>query len=142
MLDRDLASLYGVETRVLNQAVRRNMDRFPDDFVFSLTREEVRNISQIVTCSTVKHSRNVFAPLGDETLDRLVELPEKLERARPRLEKCALVGGLVETRRDAMDTQRVWGIGRAELRVGHGAERATQIGAGVGVRLFAATVLV
>jgi len=61
MLDRDLASLYGVETRVLNQAVRRNMDRFPDDFVFSLTREEVRNISQIVTCSTVKHSRNVFA---------------------------------------------------------------------------------
>ena len=61
MLDRDLAALYGVETRVLNQAVRRNLDRFPDDFLFSLTRPEVRNISQIVTCSTLKHARNVFA---------------------------------------------------------------------------------
>jgi hypothetical protein len=39
MLDRDLAELYGVETRILNQAVRRNMERFPDDFMFSLTRE-------------------------------------------------------------------------------------------------------
>jgi hypothetical protein len=61
MLDRDLANLYGVETRVLNQAVRRNLDRFPNDFMFSLTREEVRNISQIVICSTLKHARNVFA---------------------------------------------------------------------------------
>jgi hypothetical protein len=46
---------------VLNQAVRRNLDRFPDDFMFSLTRPEVRNISQIVICSTLKHARNVFA---------------------------------------------------------------------------------
>ena len=61
MLDRDLAALYGVETRVLNQAVRRNLDRFPTDFMFPLVREEVRNISQIVTCSTLKHARNVFA---------------------------------------------------------------------------------
>jgi len=61
MLDRDLAVLYGVETRVLNQAVRRNLDRFPDDFMFPLSREEVRNISQIVICSTLKHARNVFA---------------------------------------------------------------------------------
>ena len=41
MLDRDLADLYGVETRVLNQAVRRNMKRFPEDFMFALTREEI-----------------------------------------------------------------------------------------------------
>ena len=61
LLDRDLAALYGVETRVLNQAVRRNLDRFPGDFMFPLTREEVRNISQIVICSTLKHARNVFA---------------------------------------------------------------------------------
>jgi hypothetical protein len=54
MLDRDLASLYGVETRVLNQAVRRNLERFPADFLFSLTRPEVRNISQIVTRSSGK----------------------------------------------------------------------------------------
>jgi ORF6N domain len=49
MLDRDLAALYGVETRILNQAVKRNTDRFPDDFVFSLSREEIGRISQTVT---------------------------------------------------------------------------------------------
>lgn len=61
LLDRDLAALYGVETRVLNQAVRRNRARFPDDFLFSLTRTEIRNISQIVICSEIKHAPNVFA---------------------------------------------------------------------------------
>ena len=59
MIDRDLAELYGVETRVLNQAVRRNKKRFPPDFMFPLTREEIRNISQIVICSAIKHARNV-----------------------------------------------------------------------------------
>jgi len=59
MIDRDLAELYGVETRVLNQAVRRNKKRFPPDFMFPLTREEIRNISQIVICSEIKHARNV-----------------------------------------------------------------------------------
>jgi hypothetical protein len=61
LLDRDLAALYGVETRVLNQAVRRNKDRFPADFLFSLTRAEIRNISQFVISSEIKHARNVFA---------------------------------------------------------------------------------
>ncbi len=41
MLDRDLAEMYGVETRVLNQAVKRNAERFPDDFMFQLTNGEV-----------------------------------------------------------------------------------------------------
>ena len=59
MLDRDLADLYQVETRVLNQAVRRNLDRFPTDFMFTLTREEIRNISQSVI--SLKHAPNVFA---------------------------------------------------------------------------------
>ncbi|MDA8130388.1 MAG: ORF6N domain-containing protein [Elusimicrobia bacterium] len=61
MLDRDLAALYGVETRVLNQAVRRNIRRFPKDFMFSLTREEIGNLSQFVTSSRIKHAPNVFA---------------------------------------------------------------------------------
>lgn len=39
-LDHDLAELYGVETKVLKQAVRRNIKRFPDDFMFELTKEE------------------------------------------------------------------------------------------------------
>lgn len=52
MLDSDLAELYQVETRVLNQAVKRNMRRFPEDFMFALTEEEWGNLkSQIVTSS-------------------------------------------------------------------------------------------
>ena len=54
MLDRDLALLYGVETRVLNQAVRRNYNRFPPDFMLTLAREAIRNISQIVICSDIE----------------------------------------------------------------------------------------
>ncbi len=61
LLDRDLADLYGVETRALNQAVRRNLARFPPDFRFVLTRAEIRDISQTVICPTLKHSRNVSA---------------------------------------------------------------------------------
>ena len=61
MLDSDLANLYGVETRVLKQAVRRNRKRFPDDFMFELTREEIMRISQIVTSSKIKYSKIVHA---------------------------------------------------------------------------------
>ena len=48
MLDKDLAILYGVEAKVLNQAVKRNVERFPNDFRFQLTKEECLR-SQIVT---------------------------------------------------------------------------------------------
>jgi ORF6N domain len=55
MLDRDLAELYGVETRVLNQAVRRNAERFPNDFMFQLTEQEFNNWkSQIVISNSAK----------------------------------------------------------------------------------------
>ncbi len=55
MLDRDLAELYGVETRVLNQAVRRNIRRFPEDFMFQLSKEEFENWkSQIVISNSEK----------------------------------------------------------------------------------------
>ena len=50
MLDSDLAELYGTETKVLKQAVKRNRNRFPDDFIFELTQEEFESLrSQIVT---------------------------------------------------------------------------------------------
>ena len=51
MLDADLAELYGVLTKVLNQAVKRNKERFPVDFMFQLTKEEKMRWSQIVTTS-------------------------------------------------------------------------------------------
>ena len=61
MLDRDLAKLFGVETRVLNQSVQRNSERFPCDFMFALTRDEIKRISQIVTSSKIKYSKRVYA---------------------------------------------------------------------------------
>ncbi len=52
LIDADLAELYGVETKVLNQAVRRNLDRFPEDFMFQLSEDEFENLrSQTVTSS-------------------------------------------------------------------------------------------
>ena len=69
MLDRDLAEMYGVETRALNQAVKRNTDRFPVDFMFQLTDEETEIWkSQIVMSNSIKMGvrRNpyVFTELG------------------------------------------------------------------------------
>jgi len=55
MIDRDLAELYGVETRALNQAVRRNLKRFPEDFMLELTKQEMEIwISQIVISNREK----------------------------------------------------------------------------------------
>ncbi len=52
ILDADLAELYEVKTKVLNQAVKRNSDRFPEDFMFQLSKEEFENLrSQTVTSS-------------------------------------------------------------------------------------------
>lgn len=56
MLDFDLAALYKIETRTLKQAVRRNIDRFPEDFMFSLTKEEANHLISIGV------SQNVIPP--------------------------------------------------------------------------------
>jgi ORF6N domain len=63
MLDADLAILYGVSTKRLNEQVRRNRSRFPDDFMFQLTREEVRSLrSQIATSKQGRGGRR-YTPL-------------------------------------------------------------------------------
>jgi hypothetical protein len=64
MLDRDLATLYSVETRTLNQAVKRNLDRFPADFMFRLTPKEAAAISPSRSQSVIlKRGYNVkYAP--------------------------------------------------------------------------------
>ena len=84
MLDRDLAGLYGVETRALNQAVKRNIERFPSDFMFELTREEVMRISQIVISSEspdIKYSTRVFAftEQGVAMLSGVLKSPRSVE---------------------------------------------------------------
>ena len=60
MLDFDLAELYEVETRVLNQAVRRNEDIFPEDFMFKLTKEEWEMLSQIVMTYPAKRPKTAL----------------------------------------------------------------------------------
>jgi len=69
MLDRDLAELYSLDTKVLKQQVRRNLNRFPDDFMFELTKEEFENWrSQFVTSNSdrmgLRYSPMVFTEHG------------------------------------------------------------------------------
>jgi hypothetical protein len=62
ILDLDLARIYGVETRALNQALKRNRQRFPADFAFELTREEILGISQtVISLQKLKFSKSVHA---------------------------------------------------------------------------------
>ena len=63
MLDADLAGLYGVETRVLVQAVKRNLERFPEDFMFQLSKEEVDFLrSRIVTLEKGRGQHSKYLP--------------------------------------------------------------------------------
>ncbi|MBQ7772471.1 MAG: ORF6N domain-containing protein [Bacteroidales bacterium] len=69
MLDRNLAQLYGVETKALNQAVRRNIERFPEDFMFELSPNEYNLLidssrSQIVTLNKTRGQNIKYAPLA------------------------------------------------------------------------------
>jgi len=80
MLDRDLAGLYGVKTKVLIQAVKRNCERFPDGFMYQLKREEVTILrSQFVTSSWggLRYLTLVHTPLAHprHDLDSLFHLP-------------------------------------------------------------------
>ncbi|MBR6127022.1 ORF6N domain-containing protein [bacterium] len=75
MLDSDLATLYQVQTKVLNQAVKRNIKRFPSDFMFQLTKEEFLNLkSQFVTSSWggVRKMPYVFTEQGVAMLSGLL----------------------------------------------------------------------
>ena len=64
MLDFDLAEMYEVETRVLNQAVKRNIDRFPKDFMFQLNAKELENNSSQFVMSSRKHRGKVYLPFA------------------------------------------------------------------------------
>jgi hypothetical protein len=59
MLDFDLAALYEVETKVLNQAVKRNIKRFPDDFMFQLTTIEYQDILSVVEIQTFESNDTI-----------------------------------------------------------------------------------
>ena len=62
MLDSDLANLYGVELRTLNQAVKRNIERFPPDFMFQLKQEEWENLRSQIVISSFNHGGRRYVP--------------------------------------------------------------------------------
>lgn len=62
LLDRDLAALYGVPTKALNQAIRRNRERFPVDFMFQLSPEETANLRSQVVTSSSSHGGHRYRP--------------------------------------------------------------------------------
>ena len=83
MFDSDLAILYGVETRALNQAVKRNSRRFPDDFMFQLTKDEWNALrSQIVTLEDLKSQNVISNSVDDETNGRLTSQNVILKNGR------------------------------------------------------------
>ena len=69
MLDSDLASIYGVETKALNRAVKRNRDRFPKDFVFRISEDEWKNLRyQIGTASSSREHQSLRYQIGTSSL--------------------------------------------------------------------------
>ena len=77
MLDEDLAKIYGVETKVLNQTIRRNKERFPENFMFQLTVREFSNLrSQIVTSSYGGRIQKPFTPTPPSSQNARLE-PKK-----------------------------------------------------------------
>ena len=82
MLDFDLAELYEVETRVLNQAVKRNIERFPEDFMFQLTKEEWDNLKSQIVISSWGGSRfhpNAFTEHGVAMLSGVLRSKKAIE---------------------------------------------------------------
>ncbi|KPK31284.1 MAG: DNA-binding protein [Nitrospira bacterium SG8_35_1] len=114
MLDRDLAELYRVETKALKQAVRRNNRRFPVDFMFSLSNQEVKNLrSQIVTSSWggSRYLPMAFTEQGVAMLssvlnsERAIQVNIQIMRAFTKLRK--MLGGYEELQKkiEAMESK-------------------------------------
>jgi len=84
MIDRDLAALYGVETRALKQAVRRNADRFPDDFMFEMTSKEFKvwrkeNITSTDDMMGLRHAPFCFTEQGVTMLSCVLSSKKAIE---------------------------------------------------------------
>jgi len=82
MLDKDLAEMYGVETKVFNQSIKRNIERFPKDFMFALSEKEWSNLrSQIVTSrwGGARYRPNVFTEQGVAMLSSVLNSKTAIE---------------------------------------------------------------
>jgi hypothetical protein len=112
MLDRDLASLYQVETKALKQAVKRNSERFPSDFMFELTKEEFDNLrSQIVTSSWggMRYAPMAFTEHGVAMLssvlrsDRAIQVNIQIIRAFTQLRRIVVCYEELKSKIEAME---------------------------------------
>jgi hypothetical protein len=115
MLSPHLAELYGVETRVLVQAVKRNIDRFPEDFMFALTEEEFANLKSQIVISSWGGSRRAkpyaFTEQGVAMLSsvlrskRAVKVNIEIMRAFVRLRQMLAAHTDLERRLDALEAR-------------------------------------
>jgi hypothetical protein len=105
ILDADLARIYGVETRVLNQAVRRNLEKFPSDFLMRLTSAEVRQVnrSQVVIGSqkhrNPRHRPNAFTEYGAIMAANVLNSPRAVQMS------VYVVRAFIAMRRTLSDTR-------------------------------------
>jgi hypothetical protein len=112
MLDQDLAALYGVTTKALNQAVQRNLGRFPEDFMFRLTTDEAETMrSQIVTASkrNVRYQPYAFTEQGVAMLssvlrsDRAIQVNVEIMRAFVRMRQLLLAHADLARKLDVLE---------------------------------------
>jgi hypothetical protein len=98
MLDFDLAELYEVETRVFNQAVKRNIDSFPKDFMFQLSAKEWKNISSQFVMSSIKHRSPKYLPYAF-TEHGVTMLSSVLKSSKARRMNIAIVRAFIALRK-------------------------------------------
>jgi len=96
MLDKDLAVLYGVETRNLNKAVTRNLERFPEDFMFQLTAEKVKNLMFQNGTSSWGGTRKMPRSSGDIILKFQGQIASPLDRLGARNDRRMTKIGIYE----------------------------------------------
>ena len=106
MLDFDLATLYEVETRVLNQAIKRNIESFPEDFMFRLTKEEWDEISssQIVMMDAPKNRTGKYLPYAF-TEHGVTMLASVLKSSKARKMNIAIVRAFVVLRKTLLNIE-------------------------------------
>jgi hypothetical protein len=106
MLDTDLAELYEVETRVLNQAVKRNIELFPSDFMFQLNKEELENMSsQIVMTSKTKRPNSALPFAFTE--HGVAMLSNVLKSKQARLISVEIVRAFIALKKFALSNQEL-----------------------------------
>ena len=131
LLDRDVAALYGVATKALNQAVKRNIERFPEGYVLTMTPEECSR-SQIVTLnggrgSNIKHLPHVFTERGLYMLATILKGERAIRTSLAIIETYAQVRSMVSDM-EALQTKKDGSPEQAKLLTSAGHKLAQLIG--------------